>query len=83
MTRYKQDQLLRSVNEKFEWDGILSPLEPDLIRELFVLEYLQNAFEAEKMIEHFIQVKNICYFYFGAFRIMQMWINMRIYFRMD
>lgn len=27
--RDKLDQLFRSVNEKFEWDGILSPLEPD------------------------------------------------------
>ncbi len=51
--RDKLDQLFRSVNEKFEWDGILSPLEPDLIGELFVLEYLQNDFEPEKMVEVF------------------------------
>ena len=53
MTQNKLDQLFQSINEKFEWDGILSPLEPDLIGELFVLEYLQNAFETEKMIEVF------------------------------
>lgn len=66
MTRDKQDQLLRSVNEKFEWDGILSPLEPDLIRELFVLEYLQNAFEAEKMIEAFHTSKKYLLFLFRS-----------------
>lgn len=52
-TPEKLNQLFRSVNEKFEWDYILSPLEPDLIGELFVLEYLQNTFELENMVEAF------------------------------
>ncbi|MCI8363607.1 MAG: hypothetical protein HFG34_01455, partial [Eubacterium sp.] len=64
--RDKLDQLFRSVNEKFEWDGILSPLEPDLIGELFVLEYLQNAFEAEKMIEAFNTSKKYLLFLFRS-----------------
>ena len=65
-TREKLDQLFQSVNEKFEWDGILSPLEPDLIGELFVLEYLQNAFEAEKMIEVFHTSKKYLLFLFRS-----------------
>lgn len=64
--RDKLDQLFRSVNEKFEWDGILSPLEPDLIGELFVLEYLQNAFETEKMIEAFHTSKKYLLFLFRS-----------------
>ena len=64
--RDKLDQLFRSVNEKFEWDGILSPLEPDLIGELFVLEYLQNAFEAEKMVEAFHTSKKYLLFLFRS-----------------
>lgn len=66
MTRDKLDQLFRSVNEKFEWDGMLSPLEPDLIGELFVLEYLQNAFEAEKMVEVFHTSKKYLLFLFRS-----------------
>ena len=66
MTRDKLDQLFRSVNEKFEWDGILSPLEPDLIGELFVLEYLQNDFEAEKMVEAFHTSKKYLLFLFRS-----------------
>lgn len=64
--RDKLDQLFRSVNEKFEWDGILSPLEPDLIGELFVLEYLQNDFEPEKMIEAFNRNKKYLLFLFRS-----------------
>ena len=64
--RDKLDQLFRSVNEKFEWDGILSPLEPDLIGELFVLEYLQNDFGAEKMVEVFHTSKKYLLFLFRS-----------------
>ena len=49
----KLNQLFRSVNEKDVWDGMLSPLEPDLIGELFVLDYLQDSFESEQMIAAF------------------------------
>ena len=49
----KLNQLFRSVNEKDVWDGMLSPLEPDLIGELLVLDYLQDSFESEQMIAAF------------------------------
>ena len=48
-------KLFRDVNEKLGWDDILSPLEPDLIGELFVLDYLEHSFESAEMVEAFQQ----------------------------
>ncbi|MDE6852285.1 MAG: hypothetical protein K2J67_07325, partial [Lachnospiraceae bacterium] len=53
VTQNKLKQLFRSINEKSSWDDILSPLEPDLIGELFVLDYLQNTTEYQEMITAF------------------------------
>jgi len=38
----------RELNEKFMWDGILSPLEPDLVGEYLVLQNLKNTYPAER-----------------------------------
>ena len=40
-----------SLNEKNEWDDILAPLEPDLIGEFFVLEFLRNMHDINDMVE--------------------------------
>ncbi len=55
-TKNNLRQLFLDVNEKFGWDGVLSPLEPDLIGELFVLNYLDRSFESVEMVGAFQQI---------------------------
>lgn len=63
-TAPKMHELFRNINEKITYDGVLSPLEPDLIGEFFVLNYLKGAFDRQEMVEAFCFDRNYLKFLF-------------------
>ena len=49
-------KVLQGLNEKTTWDGILFPMEPDLIGEFLVLNYVQNSeYEPQSLVSAFEQ----------------------------